>query len=241
MHRRLAPRRCIRKQRNILAQVKGSYYRVLAANKALAVANAARWPQLSANIQLGSNYATTYKTYDISNATINGSQVTTNYIDVGGIQYPVYQPLYTIPSTTTPINDQINQNLRQTYALSLTIPLFNGWQAQSSIRQARIQVQTQQLNQYQTELKLKQDVYKAYNDAHNSLSKYFAAQRAAHAAGRAYDFAKARYDIGLTNAVDYLVTQNNQYRAEASVISARYDLIFRLKVIDYYLGKELKL
>ena len=55
------------------------------------------------------------------------------------------------------------------------------------------------------------------------------------------NFAQKRYELGLTNTVEYLTVQNNQFIAESNLLSAKYDLIFKLKVIDYYLGKELKL
>ena len=68
-----------------------------------------------------------------------------------------------------------------------------------------------------------------------------AARRAAEAAQRAFDFAQKRYDLGLTNTIEYLTTQNTLYSSESRLASAKYDLLFKLKVIDYYLGKEIKL
>src|SRR5690606_18331855 len=136
---------------------------------------------------------------------------------------------------------QLDNNFRQTISLGVTVPIFNGWQAQYNMRQAKINVLSNELNKYQAELKLKQDVYKAYNEAINAVQKYKAAERAQLAARRAYDFAQKRYALGLTNTVEYLTTQNNQFVSEANMLSAKYDLIFKLKVIDYYLGKELKL
>jgi len=125
--------------------------------------------------------------------------------------------------------------------MNLTVPLFNGWQAQYNVKQARINMLTSELNKDQAELKLRQDIYKAYNDAKNSIQKYYAAERAAESAARALDFAQKRYDLGLTNTVDYLTTKNTSYTASSNLAKAKYDLIFKLKVIDYYLGKEIKL
>ena len=88
---------------------------------------------------------------------------------------------------------------------------------------------------------MKQNVYIAYNEAINSVQKYYAAQRADAAARRALEFAQKRYELGLINTVEYLVTQNTANTAAGNFASAKYDLIFKLKVIDYYLGKELKL
>jgi outer membrane protein len=142
---------------------------------------------------------------------------------------------------TPTLNDQIKNNTRELVGATLNIPLFNGWQNQYVVRQAKINLETQELALYQAQLTLKQNVYKAHNDALNAIQKYNATLRAQEAAARALDFAKKRYDLGLTNTVDFLVTQNQNYTAVYNLLSAKYDLIFKLKVIDYYLGKALKL
>jgi outer membrane protein len=43
------------------------------------------------------------------------------------------------------------------------------------------------------------------------------------------------------NAVELLTTQNTALKAKSEALSAKYDMVFKLKVIDYYLGKEIKL
>lgn len=229
---------------NVAAQnfgaIKSSAFKVAAAEKQLTASKGARYPQLFFGSQVGSNFATTFKDY--GTPVITGSAPNGTFVDVNGNVYAVQQPTFRLPVIgTTPLNTQLSNNFRHTYTLSLSIPLFNAWQAQAAVHRSRINVESQELNKTQAELNLKQNVYKAYNDARNSLQKYYAAQRAAEAAGRAFEFAQRRYDIGMTNTVEYLVIQNNQYKADASLSSAKYDLIFRLKVIDYYLGNTLKL
>jgi outer membrane protein len=135
----------------------------------------------------------------------------------------------------------MKNNIRQMVGVNLNIPLFNGWQSQYAVKQAKINLAQQELSQYNTELTLKQTVYKAHNDALNSIQKYNAAKRAEDAAKRALDFARKRYELGLTSTVDLLVTQNTEYATAANLVNAKYNLIFKLKVIDFYLGKELKL
>ena len=226
---------------NHFGGIRSSKLKVAAAEKAAKASEGLRYPQLTFDAQLGSNYASTYT--QIDNYTQTGISTTASgyYYDNTGKQVPIYQPTFSYSTSTIPINNQIGNNLRQTYSLNLSIPLFGAWQAQAAVRQSRINVQAQQLAEDQVEITLKQNVYKACNDARNSTQKYYAAQRAAVAAREAYGFAQKRYDLGLTNTVDYLVTQNNQYRADASELSAKYDLIFRLQVINYYLGRQLKL
>jgi Outer membrane protein len=53
------------------------------------------------------------------------------------------------------------------------------------------------------------------------------------------DFAQERYEKGLIPAIDLLLAQNTAFKANADTASAKYDLIFKLMVIDYYLGRNL--
>jgi outer membrane protein len=166
---------------------------------------------------------------------------TPNFVNIGGAPFFVNQPVQIPNIVNTPFGDQLTNNKRQTVMLSLNVPIFNGWQSQFGVKQARINLAQAQLAEYNAELTLRQNVYKAHNEAMNALQRYNAAKRADEAAHRALDFAKKRYDLGLTSTVDLLVTQNSAFAAAANLVSARYQLIFRLRVIDYYLGKELKL
>lgn len=221
--------------------IKSSEMNLLAARKRAAAAKGALYPQLGLNAQSGTNYASTYR--EIKNYTVNGYQPNgTIAVDsLAGRALPVYQPVVQYETQRIPVDKQLSNNFRQTVSLAVNIPIFNAWQARYNVKQAKINVLTGELNKEQAELNLKQNVYKAYNDAINAIQKYYAAQRAVVSSQQAYEFAKKRYELGLTNTVEYLTTQNTQFVSESNLQSAKYDLIFKLKVIDYYLGKELKL
>ncbi len=227
------------KARLHFGSIKGSEYRVNSAEKGVDAAKGNLYPQLSIGAQFGTNWASNYQTVSY---TPNGYQLTGFALDSTNLKkYNVYQPSYVSDVTNIPFSKQLNNNFRQTVSVNLTIPIFNGWQSQYLIRQAKINLETQKLNKFNAELTLKQNVYKAHNNALNSIQKFNAAKHADDAAKRALDFAKKRYDVGLTSTVDFLVTQNSAFAAGYNLLSAKYDLIFKLKVIDYYLGKELKL
>lgn len=222
--------------RNRFSSVKANELQVKAAEKALAAAKGNRYPQLSLSYQLGTNYASNYYSY----------QQTTDLVGLAPIGFTskldtVYQPVFRTLTPTIPFSTQLENNLRQTTMLTLNIPLFNGWQTQYSVKQARINLAQRRLTEYSTELSLKQEVYKAHNNAVNAMQQYLAARRAHDAARRALDFAQKRYETGLTSTVDLLVTKNNEYTAAVNLARAKYDFVFKLKLIDFYLGKELKL
>ncbi len=226
------------KARMHFGSIKGSKLRVSAAEKNLAASRGNLYPQLSLGYQLGTNFASNYQTYSY---TPSGYQLAGIAVDSANNHFNIYQPSFTTTSNAIPFSTQFDNNLRHSVFLNLNIPIFSGWQTQYGVRQAKINLASQQLNEYNAELTLKQNVYKAHNNAVNSIQKYNAARRANDAATRAFEFAKKRYDLGLTSTVDLLVTQSNQFNAASNMVIAKYDLIFKLKVIDYYLGKEIKL
>ncbi len=235
----LTPEQVYEAARTNLGTIKSSELKLAAAQKSVAAARGGLWPQLGIGAQLGTNWASTYR--EPTGVNITGSQPSSYFVPVGDTIVQVYQPTYEYSTRTIPFGTQLENNFRQSFTLNLSIPLFQAWQAQYSLKQAQINLFNQHLNKDQAELNLKTNVYKAYNDARNSIQKYYAAERSAQAAQRAFDFAEKRYDLGLTNTVEYLTTQNTLFTAESKLASAKYDLIFKLKVIDYYLGKELKL
>jgi outer membrane protein len=235
----LSPEEIFHTARAHFGAIRASELRVQSAEKGLAASRSSLYPQLSLGYQVGTNYASNYQT--VTGVTPNGYSAigVTDVID--GKAYTVYQPNFVPIFSDIAFNRQIANNVRHSVYLNLNIPIFNAWQSQYAVRQARINLASQQLNEYNAALTLKQNVYKAHNNATNAIQKYYAASRADDAAKRALDFALKRYDLGLTSTVDLLVTRNNEFTAASNLAIAKYDLIFKLKVIDYYLGKPLKL
>jgi len=231
----LDPEDIFKTARDHFGSVKSSELKVKSATAGLDAARGGLYPQISLAGQMGTNWANNYQsyTYKYDTAAIGVVQNSTHDA-VLGIE-PVAQ------YSTMPLGRQFSNNFRQLLSLNVNIPIFNNWQTRYSIKQSQINLETQRLNQYNTDLTLKQNVYKAHNNAMNSIEKYKAAKKADAAAIRALDFAKKRYDLGLTSTVDFLVTQNQAFVAASNLIIAKYNLVFNLKVIDYYLGKEIKL
>lgn len=237
----MSPEDIYTEARKNINSLRSAQMRLFAARKNLQASRASKWPVLTMGAQVGSNYSSTVK-----NSTITGYRAApTNYYILDslaeGNRYPVYQNIPSYTSNTVSFSDQLNRNLRQSVVLNLSIPIFNGWQSQYAIKQAKANMQNEQLNGQQAELKLKQSVYDAYHNAISATEKYKAAVRAEEASGRAFYFAKRRHDLELTNTVEYLLIQNAFYAAQSRLATAKYDLVFKLKVIDYYLGKELSL
>ena len=135
-----------------------------------------------------------------------------------------------------PFIDQLSQNDGIGYGLNLNIPIFNGFATKGSIKRSKINLERSKFQLEQTELDLESTVYQAYVDAKGSLKSYEAAELSLESQQLAYDYAKERYDVGLTNAFDFSQSKLRFDNAKIEVNRAKYDYIFKLKVLELYFG-----
>jgi outer membrane protein len=102
-------------------------------------------------------------------------------------------------------------------------------------------VQQLELVKQQGDMQLKQDIYKAYNDATTALQKFSADKKAVQAAEKAYEFASKRYELNLLSTYDLVNSQNNVLRAKIQALYSQYDYVFKMKLLEFYKGQGLKL
>jgi len=137
--------------------------------------------------------------------------------------------------------DQLWLNDGISYGAQLNIPVFNGFSVRNNVKRSEITVKKAELQLQQDKLALETNVNQAYVDVKSYSKAYEAAQKTLEARRLAYDYSKEKYDAGLMNAFDYSQAQSRVDDAEAQVISAKYNYIFRLKVLEYYFGIPIRL
>lgn len=135
--------------------------------------------------------------------------------------------------------DQIENNVSKGLGLSLSIPIFNGLQAKSGIKKAKINLLQTQADEQITKNNLNKIIYQAVADLRAAESTFASAKKAFEAQKEAYSVIEQRYNVGLVNSLDYSTSLTKKNSAEIDMIRAKYDLLFRSKVIDYYLGKQI--
>ncbi len=132
--------------------------------------------------------------------------------------------------------DQLWINDGISYGAQLNIPIFNGWSTRNGIRRSEIDVARAEMQLEQDKLDLENNINQAYVDVRNTAKTYEAAQKTLEARRLAYEYSRERYDVGLMNAFDYSQAQARVDNAEAEVIRAKYEYIFRIKVLEFYFG-----
>ncbi|MFM7902019.1 MAG: TolC family protein [Bacteroidota bacterium] len=139
----------------------------------------------------------------------------------------------------TPFDEQVRNNQSKNVGISLSIPLFNGWSVQSNIKRSRLNLENAMLQDELTRKQVYKSVVQAHADATAAMNRYNASTKAKSSADEAFNYAQRKYDVGLISFIEFINIRNNKSRAESELIQSKYDFIFRLKVLDFYLGKNL--
>lgn len=132
--------------------------------------------------------------------------------------------------------NQLYQNDGIAYGLQMNIPIFNGFSVRGNIQRSKINLERTKYQLEQAQLDLESTVYQAYVDAQGALKSYEAAQSAVESQQLAYDYGKERYDVGLTNAFDFSQSKTKYDNSKIELNRAKYDYIFKLKVLELYFG-----
>lgn len=135
-----------------------------------------------------------------------------------------------------PFFRQLYLNDGMTYGVQVNIPILNGLATRNQVERSKLNVERASFQLEQAELDLEANVYQAYVDAQGALEAYEAALVAVNAQERANAYATERFDVGLTNAFDFSQSKVRLENAQTEVIRAKYDYIFKLKVIELYFG-----
>jgi outer membrane protein len=195
----------------------------------------AMYPTLSFFGQLGSNYASTFQEY-------KGTQflgVDTVFTHGGDyITSPNYEPVYGKPNYLRQVG---TINFSQAVGLQLNIPILSNRQLKTNYERAKLNVENLKLQSKQDNITLQQNVYQAYSNAVSALEKYNATVKAEGIQNYALSLAKKRYEIGVLSTIDYITTENNAFTATINALSAHYDYVFKMKVLEFYKGFGIKL
>jgi len=216
---------------------------IKAMERSVAAARGAMFPTLSLSAGIGTNYA--------NNVNSTGTGIvgpftdTIGNVNVNGTNYKVItDPYYrqtNIDLGKTPFGEQISNNFQQQIGLSLSIPILNGWQLRSNYKRAKLDLYNQQLTRDLDHQQLRQDIYTAHANAVAAIQKFYAASKGVEASQKAFDFATKRFNLGLMNTIDYITTQNNLFQAQINKVSAQYDYIFRMKLLEFYRDQKITL
>lgn len=228
---------------------KANEFRIKSAQKSILVSKALMYPTISLGGNLSTNFSSSFKKITggsfLGYSPITGSEP---IITLSNVNYYVQNPIYKLTQTSRGFDQlwdgwsrQLDNNFGQNLGISLSIPIYNNHQAKINIQQAKLNLKSAELQKQQSDLTLRQNIYAAYTNAITALQKFNAGKKLVTSAQKAYDFAIKRYEVGLLSSLDLITNQNNLLKAKVQQLSNQYDYVFKMKLLEFYKGRGLKL
>jgi outer membrane protein len=204
------------------------------------------FPTISLGGSLGTNFSSPNKT--IIDGKITGFTPNGSIVNVNGAEYPILDPQVQLTQGKVSFGDrwtgwgtQVNNNFRQSFGLSISVPINAAGQARFNYARSKLNLKSAQITKSLADQTLKNDIYKAYYSASAAWQKFNASKVSVATMQKTYDFAVKRYELGLLNSIDLLISQNNLTRAKLDLAAAQFDYVFKMKVLEFYKGQGLTL
>lgn len=137
--------------------------------------------------------------------------------------------------------DQLSDRFNQQIGLSVNIPIFSKGRNKTQLAQSKISLQQAELSKMQTELNIRQTLMQEYQDLIAAQSQYEAAATSENAYRKSYAASYAQFEEGMMTPVELLQQQNNYISAMNNFIQSKYTFFLRRKVLDVYMGFEVKM
>ena len=135
-----------------------------------------------------------------------------------------------------PFSQQMDNNLGHFFGFSLNVPIFNRFQFRTNVNRAEINFEKAQYNLESEQLRLRESIQNSYTDATLAAKTYEAAQVSVKAQAEAFNYEQERFKEGTTTPFDFNQIKNRLFLAQSQEIRAKYDFVFKTKVLEFYYG-----
>ena len=148
-----------------------------------------------------------------------------------------YYTMSSAPSNS--FADQMKNNFSQYLGLTLSVPIFNGFQTRNQVRAAELSRKNQMLQLENTRKTLYKEIQQAYYNAVAAREKLLSSKEAEASAKESYDLVTAKYENGKANITEFNEARDAFLRSESDLSRARYEFLYATKLLDFYQGREL--
>lgn len=223
----------------------GADLRVKSSQRAVQAARGGLFPTLSLFGYIGSGYSSAFPPRFVGDGTFSTRETVseTDYILVNNSrQYLTHvERVANGREEDFKYADQLKYNLRKSVGISLSLPLLNGWQVRNQISNAVLARKKAELGASNARMELRQQIELAWSQLSAAQTRLQVSRTQAAATAEAYLGAQKRFESGSVHFVDLNLAKTNDDRAQSNLVRARYEYVFRKKVLDFYQDKPLTL
>ncbi|MFN5346154.1 MAG: TolC family protein [Bacteroidota bacterium] len=218
-----------------LPEIKSATFKEESALTSVSIARGSFMPRLTMFGSLSTGYSSTTRNLDGTPQYLGFFP--TGYVTASGED--VLAPAFKTNYVKTPLSTQFDNNVTKAVGVSLSIPIFNGFSSRYRVSNAKLNLLSAETSLQQTKNTVFKSVQQAVADANAAQKKYQALSKSVTALNEAYMYAEKRYNAGLTSSLEFLTATNNLTRGKVELLQAKFDLIFKIKVLDFYAGNPL--
>ena len=163
-------------------------------------------------------------------------------LSFSGYYYTQYNNQYTDYSgIKIDFGDQLSNNKRSNLGLTLSIPIFNNFEVKNNIAYSELQIADYKYQLQQARNVLRKDIEQAYTNALTALKRFLSSEKAVESMQEAFRYTEEKFSVGMINSVEYNQSKNNLTEAQSDLLQAKYEYIFRTKILDFYNGVPITL
>ena len=137
--------------------------------------------------------------------------------------------------------EQLYKNDGLAYGLNMNIPIFNGFSLKNNVKRSKLNLERVKNQLEQTKLDLENTINQAYNNAKGAYKLYEAAQKTVISRKESYQYAEKRFELGALNSFDFIQAKQRYEISVSDLIRAKFDYIFKIKVLEFYFGIDVKI
>ncbi len=216
-------------------KVKAANTRILVAERQIALERGRMSPTISLIGSLSTGYSEASQQFV--------GQENFGPVQVGYLQdeTPVYADDIHNIFERKPYRDQIRDNFSQFVGFSLRIPIFNRLDVRTRIQHSKVDLDRAQ-NRYElTRNNLHKTIHQAHADALAAWQKYQATIKSLDAFSESFDYTRQRFELGMVSSVEFNEAQTRLASAEREALQAKYDFVFKMKIMEFYMGEGIRL
>lgn len=137
-------------------------------------------------------------------------------------------------------SEQLGDNFNRYVGLSLRIPLFNRFATRNRVRTARLQHRDYALQLDAVKKALYKEIQQAWYAAVAAEKKWRSGVAAREASEASFAQTARSYEEGRATGVAFQEARQSLLKAESEELQAKYEYLFRTKLLDFYRGKDLR-
>lgn len=218
---------------DVFPSVKASDLSLKAAEKGVAVARAQYTPEISLFANLNTNYSSAARLF-----TETGTSIveTGDFVTIDDQNFPVLSEQSNFRSDEISYSDQFDNNLNSSIGVAIRVPIFNGFRAKNNVALEKIKKEEAQTALEKTKQELLQSVKQSYSSMQTAYKRYKLLQEQVTAYGESFRINEIRFNNGVSNSVEYIISKNNLENAQINLANVGYEYLLRVKVLEYYRG-----